>query len=252
MGRKKTTKQSKALAAQGGEYAALARSPEQIKEIIQTNVGQEGLTLMDLDRIKIPAGGATVWSVPTLKGEEHHEEIEGVIVAHKMARAYWERSIKETGGGEPPDCSSDDGVAGLGDPGGNCSQCPLNVFGTAEGKGKAKGRGKACKELRIVFMILPNNLIPVLFMLPPTSIGPMRKYFLKLASEGLPSNGVTTKFCLSAMKNKDGIKYAQANPLLGRELNEDEIQRVRAYSAAIAPAINARRADYVRQDEAEG
>lgn len=254
MGRKKMTKatvKGGALATQPqGEYAALQRSPEEIKEIIQTNVGTEGLTLMDLDRIKIPTGGTTVWSLPSLKGEEHHEEIEGVIVAHKTARAYWESSIDETGGGEPPDCSSDDGASGVGEPGGSCLKCPLNVFGTAPAKGKKQqGRGKACKELRVVFMILPNKLIPVLFMLPPTSIGPMRKYFLNLASVGLPSYGVTTKFALESTKNKDGIVYALAKPLLGRELNEDEIERVRAYASAIGPAIRGR--TVVRQDEVE-
>ena len=247
-------KTSKAVIKRGegsSEYAALQRSPEEIKEIIQTNVGSEGLTLMDLDRIKIPAGGTTVWTLPTLQGEEHHEEVEGVIVGHKQARAYWQQSIDETGGGEPPDCGSDDGISGIGDPGGACGKCPLNVFGTDKGKGKKPGRGKACKELRLVFLLMPKSLIPVLFMLPPTSLGPMRKYFLKLASEGLPAHGVTTRFTLEETKNKDGIKYAFAKPFLGRVLDDDEKERVRAYTKAIAPAIHSKRTE-IRQEDVEG
>lgn len=255
MGRKKKVV-SKALATRPqsqGDYAALNRPPEEIKEIIESNVGQEGLTMMDLDRIKIPSGGTTVWQLPTLKGTENREEIEGVIVAHKQARVYWQEALVDTGGGLPPDCSSENGIAGTGEPGGDCGKCPLNEWGSAEkkGRGKAKPRGKACKEIRMVFMLLPKNLIPVLFTLPPTSIVPMRKYLLKLASEGLPSFAVTTVFKLEKTKNNDGIEYAKASPLMGRELDDDEIEQVRAYVKSIGPSIHSSRAQAVDQSDLE-
>lgn len=256
MGRKKKVV-SKALATRPqsqGEYAALSRSPEEIKEIIESNVGQEGLTMMDLDRIKIPSGGTTVWQLPTLKGTENKESIEGVIVAHKQARVYWQEALDDTGGGLPPDCSSENGITGSGEPGGDCSQCPLNEWGSSgkkKGRGKTKARGKACKEIRMVFMLLPRNLIPVLFTLPPTSIVPMRKYLLKLASEGLPSFAVTTVFKLEKTKNNDGVEYSKASPWMGRELEENEIEQVRAYVKSIGPSIHSSRARAVDQADLE-
>jgi len=235
-----------AIAVYEGEYAALNRKPEEIRAIITSNVGNEGLTMSDLDRIKVPSGAAPIWMVETLKGDEMLEQIEGVIVAHRQARVYWQESYEDAGGGNPPDCASQNGEFGIGEPGGDCEKCPLNKWGSSE----KSERGKACKEIRMVFMLRPTSLIPILFTFPPTSIVPIRKYFLQLAGEGLPAYGVTTILRLGGAQNKDGIKYSKVKPTLGRVLNDSELERVQAYVAAIGPAINASRVE-IEQEELE-
>ena len=81
-----------------------------IVEIVEENLGSEGVSAYDLDRVKIPAGGATAFEVPTLEGEESIKEIEGIIIFWKTARAYWPE--KFNGENNPPQCSSADGEVG--------------------------------------------------------------------------------------------------------------------------------------------
>ena len=107
-----------------------------LQEIIADNLGGEQITPFDLDRVTVPAGGALSWEVPTLDGEESVKEIEGIVIYWRTARAYWEQGLDESGGGSPPDCSSDDGQIGIGTiaatvQGGQCSACPMNQFGSA-------------------------------------------------------------------------------------------------------------------------
>ncbi|WDU83588.1 hypothetical protein PWK10_02820 [Caloramator sp. Dgby_cultured_2] len=91
---------------------------------------------MTFERIKIPSAGSTVFEVP---GENPGEpdtvkEFSAVILYHHPLYAYYKD--KYTGGSNPPDCGSFDGITGEGDPGGSCSKCPYNQFGS--GKTAAK------------------------------------------------------------------------------------------------------------------
>ena len=78
------------------------------------------------ERIKIPSARSTVYEVP---GEDPSEseavkEFSAVILYHHPLMAYYKE--KYTGGNNPPDCGSFDGITGEGDPGGNCKKCPYN------------------------------------------------------------------------------------------------------------------------------
>jgi hypothetical protein len=235
-----------ALAVVDTDFRALQENPDAIREIILTNVGPSGLTQFDLERVKMPTGGATKWTMETVRGEKSVDEIEGIIVAHRPARVHWSEPIEKTGGNSPPDCASADGFVGIGDPGGECDKCILNAFGS-DPKG---GKGKACKELNLVFLLTVDKLLPTLIAVTPGSLVQVRKYFLGLANEGLPAYGVTTKFRLEKAKNSNGISFAKAKPTLGRELQDDEIEAVRAYAKNIAPALSQR--VEVSRDEVDG
>ncbi|MGC8793986.1 MAG: hypothetical protein ACP5U2_11410, partial [Bryobacteraceae bacterium] len=50
---------------------------EQIREAMQANVGGEGLAAGDFDRIKVPAGGGTAWTIQGLDSEEILKEVAG-------------------------------------------------------------------------------------------------------------------------------------------------------------------------------
>ena len=222
------------------DYSIVQASTEDLAEIIQENIGG-ALNQFDLDRIGMPAGGGQTWTVPTLEGEEDRKAIEGIIVYWKEPRAYWTESFDASGGGTPPDCSSPDGYQGTGlfgpgsehNPTGECAKCPMSQWGSDD-----RNRGQACKQMRVLFMVQPEDMLPVAVVLPPTSIRPMKKYMLRLASRSIPYWGVITRIELTREKNADGINYSVANPSLGSRLTPDQAEEIKHYSHSIRAALD--------------
>lgn len=156
----------------------------------------EGLDLsaMDLDRIKVPTGGATQWIYTGTDGEVQCAHIDGVILFHAVSRTYYE-SAYGNGQAVPPSCYSNDGRVGIGIPGGECAVCPFNQFGS-----KGSGKGKACRESRNFFTMLPGgNMLPVIISAPPSSLKPTKKYLLRLGGTRLTS--IVTRFSLKRIVN---------------------------------------------------
>lgn len=203
-------------------------------EVVAANIGNATIQPFDLDRVKIPAGGGTTWEVPTLDGVTEVKEIDGVIIHWRKVRAYWTQGFDESGGGTPPDCSSEDGMTGVGDPGGSCAECPLSKFGS-----DANHRAQACKEMRMLFLIREGDRLPLVVSIPPSSLGSVSKYFLRLVSHGIPYFGAITRLTLEKNKNKDGIQFSQASLSLMSELNSDQIIRVKSYADGLRPLFSA-------------
>jgi hypothetical protein len=207
-------------------------STGEMQEIMNANVGPHGFSLGDLDRIKVPAGGATSWTVTTLDGDSMVKEFEGIIVAWRVARAYWKISLNEGGGQRPPDCVSKDGFRGVGEPGGDCQKCPLAKFGTS-----GKGAGQACKMVRENLILMPDSTVPVLLRVPPTSLRPAQRYFLRLMSARVPSWGVITRFRLETASNKQGTQYSRIIFELAGQLSAGEREIMRAYHGKMTGAL---------------
>ena len=64
-----------------------------------------------------------------------------------------------------------DGKQGIGEPGGSCAACALNKFGSA-----AEGNGKACKNMRVLYLLRSGEFMPLQITLPPTSLKPFREF----------------------------------------------------------------------------
>lgn len=205
---------------------------EAINAALSTNIGSGGLSEFDLPRIKMPAGGGLQWVVPTLEGEAMEPAIEGVIVLARDTRAYYSQPISETGGNQPPDCWSADGVTGSGKPGGACLACPLARYGSAPG-----GRGQACKQIKQLFVLRGSLLLPEVVTLPPTSLKPARHYLLKLTSQGVPYYAVVTRLSLERTKNSQGIAYSRAVLSFVRRLAPEEVERAREYHEMLKPLV---------------
>lgn len=90
-------------------FAALANRDVLNEAMMEDCQGLE----FSFDRVKLPAGGGTAFEIPSADGEESEmaKEIKGVIVYNHPAFAYYQD--KYTGGSNPPDCGSFDGVRGL-------------------------------------------------------------------------------------------------------------------------------------------
>src|SRR5581483_3839785 len=173
---------------------AFATDLATIHAAMSTNIGADGLSEFDLPRIRIPAGGGLQWVVPSLEGETSEAVIEGVIVLARDTRAYYAQPLGESGGNQPPDCSSSDAVTGVGEPGGNCLRCPFAQYGSAR-----DGHGQACKQIKQLFVLRGSLLLPEVISLPPTSLKAAKQYLLKLTSQGFPY--------FSVVSCRDGCYY---------------------------------------------
>jgi len=212
------------------DYMVFERDPAQLTDLIQANLGDGSaqVTPFDLQRIAIPAGGGQRWSVPTPEGEESLAEIECIIAAWHDCRAYWPGEFT---GGEPPQCTSPDAKAGIGDPGGECTSCAYAQFGSA-----ANGEGQACKAMRRLFLLRPGMVLPYLLTLPPTGLKPCRHYFVgKLLTAGLAYWSVVTAIGLDRATSGTGIAYSVPTFRMVRQLTPEQTERVKAYSSALDP-----------------
>lgn len=176
------------------------------------------------ERIKIPAGGSTVFEVP---GEEPGKtdavkEFSAVILFHHPLHAFYRDSY--TGGNNPPDCGSYDGLVGVGFPGGECAVCPHNQFGSAE------NGGKACKNRRRIYVLREGELLPLLLSLPTGSLKEYSRYIKRLLGKGRMSNMVVTRFSLQKATNAGGLVYSQAQFALERALSIDELALINPLS----------------------
>jgi len=212
-------------------YMALRGQATDVLDAVKENIGNDRITDRDLDRVTMPLGGGLAWTVPTLEGEDSAKTLDGIIVHWTSPKAYWATGM-EVGGNTPPDCSSSDGETGYGDPGGDCYDCALNQWGSATG-----GAGKACKEKRMLFLLRPDDLLPIVVQAPSTSIQPVRRYLLRLASQGMPYWSVVTRLSLERAQSGTGIGYSRIQPQSGGAVSEEQRQQLEEYVAAVRPII---------------
>jgi len=192
-----TNKKETALQAQNKGYLALANND------IGTMMAEE-LDGLDagFERIKIPSAGSTVFEMPGENDEtETVKEFSAVILYHHTLNCYYK--TKYTGGNNPPDCGSFDGIEGFGDPGGKCKTCPLNQFGSAD-----EGNGKACKNRRRIYVMKEGEIFPLLLSLPTGSLKEFTRYIKRLLSKGRKSNAVVTRFTLQKATSSTGVVYS--------------------------------------------
>ena len=179
------------------------------------------------DRISVPAAGGQAFEVPgEMPGETAMvKDFRGVILCHHPMFSYYRERF--TGGNNPPDCGSYDGITGVGKPGGVCARCPLNVYGSGE------NGGKACKNKRRVYVLREGELIPVLLTLPTGSIKEFNVYIQQLLAKGNRSYSVVTKFSLTKATNAKGITYSKVLFTAASKLSPEELPYVKAMSEQI-------------------
>jgi len=206
------------------KYPALVAGGS-IGQTIRQNLAGESLTEGDLVRIRVPAGGGKNWIVPTADGGEHSlKELTGVVVYIAARRAYWPDSNPT---GEPPACSSRDCITGTGRPGGPCVACPHNTFGSAQRPDGTVGRGKACKESRLVFLLREGRTLPDVVVIPPGSLKSFKAWRLLL---DVPFWGIVTSLTLRPDKNKDGVTYSQVVTRQAGVLSEETAKGIAHYA----------------------
>jgi len=209
---------------------AIMNPDTNVVDVINLNLGGESLSIGDLDHIKTPVAGSLMWSLPSTAGEENVKEFEAIIIHSQIQRTFWASEF--SGGGSPPDCFSNDATTGIGDPGGQCSKCPNNEYGSSKG---GSGRGKACSTKRIMFIVRPNSLLPTILRVPVGSLKNSRKYLQGLSSENKRFFSVVTKIGLEKDKNQDQIEFSKMT--FASVGAVDDITAIEAYREAIMPYL---------------
>lgn len=201
--------------------------------MLQEELGDIPLTPRDVfPMYTFPTGTGTQFELSDGMGDkEYTKTISGVILHAGTYRAYHPEPLES--GNKIPLCSSNNGVVGNGQPGGECLKCPLDSFGSAALKvnshgrivngmdsvvdhdtgqpiaeyntdvkiKKVDGKGKACTEYRMLYLLMEGIERPVILRVPPTSLTTVKMFIKKVVSEGSPKHGVVTEFSLKAAGN---------------------------------------------------
>jgi hypothetical protein len=232
-----------------------------IVEIMQANLGDlegdDGLGMGDLERLTVPPGGGTSWIVPDLEeGEKILKELEAVLLHWDKSRAMW---ISNEISNEMPDCWSRDGVspdpAGLFGTNGEradelplvevknapgqfarlCQHCPMNAFGSST---KPGAKGKQCKEARLLYILQPDEVLPQIISVPPTSLKKLRAFLITLAAkQKLKFTDALLGFKLAVVEGGPGGKYSTIVPMFKRRLEPEERELVRQASANLSKML---------------
>lgn len=213
----------------GNEIVKKEENKIQINDGMNNIINEEmaGLSIQ-FPVLKVPAGGGLAFEVP---GDDPNnpdlvKEFNAVILYHHPMLAYYKE--KYTGGSQAPDCGSFDGVTGIGEPGGKCSECPLNCFGSGE------NGGKACKTKRRLFLLREGESIPVVLNLPTGSLKEFSKYIMfSVIGKNKRPNQVVTTFSLTKAQNNGGISYSKVICKVAYDLNSTEIEQIASLSEQV-------------------
>lgn len=219
-----TMNQSEELGMQVAEQSNLAvEIPQELADTFNIANNMEGV-IPRLPQIGIIHRGQ-LFEMPD---ESKVEDFEGVILDQHPANAWWEKDISESGGNSIPDCFSMNGINPAesceNTQSTKCSDCKQNQFGSDTKTGK----GKACKNMKRLHVLMEGSLLPRRLTIPPTSIKSFEGYMTGLVDRGLPYNCVVTKFSL-AKKTSDTFEYAEVKLIKDRVLKKEELVAVAGF-----------------------
>lgn len=209
---------------------ALINDSASLKSMIY-NLQGEQISEFDLDRVKVPAGGGTAFQVPTLEGIKNQDFLEGIVLHIGIRRSYWEDPNPT---GVPPSCYSVDGLRGIGDPGGDCGACPFNQFGSAINAQGKQGRGKRCREMRVMLLIRPEDRLPLVVLAPPASIKAVKQWLMRLP---VFMYQAVIRLTLDTDKNKDGITYSKLVPEYRGAISTQAAEGLQRYAKTLKQVI---------------
>lgn len=180
-------------------------------------------------RVKIAPGGIGQF----ILGDETAKSFTAIVALSQKIRGYW----PDSGTGSAPLCSSPDGTHGIfTEPTDEqwkaagstktphpaipllnenkplpdtfaCVTCPMNQWGSEHQRRGGAGKGKACKEMRRLLLLIEGWSAPAIMSLPPTSLKVWDNYCSALNARKNAYFAVRTKFTLDSAKAAGGETY---------------------------------------------
>lgn len=211
-------KQNEELGIQVAESSDLSvEIPAEVSEFFDISKNMEGV-VPRLPQIGIIHRGQ-LFEMPD---ESKVEKFEGILLDQHPANAWWKEDISATGGGSMPDCFSLDGIIpDLTQPkcqSDKCAACKQNQFGSD----LKTGKGKACKNMKRLHILMEGSLLPRRLTIPPTSIKSFETYMTSLVDRGLPYAAVVSIFGLDK-KISEGFEFAEVKITKDRVLKKEEL-----------------------------
>lgn len=192
----------------------------------------EGLQ-MRFQKVKIPSGGMVQFELPSDDPDnpDYAKTLEGVILFSHSNNAYWAEG-SEYDEDTSPLCSSVDGKTGIGEPGGVCATCALNQYGTA-----ANGNGKACKNMRTLYLLRSGDYMPLQLSLSPTSLRPFNDFVNQsFMLRRRAAFGSVVQIGLKKASNGTN-EYSVATFRRLYDFEGEELEQIRAYAASFREQI---------------
>ena len=196
----------------------------------------DGLQL-SFQRVKIPAGGALQFEIPGDDPEnpDYTKYIEGVILHSHQTGAYWPEG-SEYDDSVTPLCSSVDGKIGCGTPGGSCALCELNQYGTATDSKGNQAKGKACKNMRHLYILRDGEYMPILLALPPTSLRPYSDFINAcFVTRRRPTYASVVQIGLKRIEGANTYSVATFKKVC--DFTGEELAKVKAYATGFREQI---------------
>lgn len=172
---------------------ALVAKPEHPSQWLQDSILeiQDNMALVEnfkIQRIKVTTDGAE-----TVEGEVPVMSFIGNIIHAKRVNAFYAKGYNPKVKAERPTCASSDGIKPdkeIQSPQHvTCRGCPKAEFGTS-----VMGAGKACRNLRPLYVVLPETTIPKQLQITPTSLANFSRYMIEIAGRTLNYKKVLTEF----------------------------------------------------------
>ena len=189
---------------------------------------------MSFQRVKIPAGGTLQFEMPSDDPDnpDYEKNLVGVILHNHATCAYWPAG-SEYDDDTTPLCSSVDGKVGIGTPGGACAACVMNRFGSAPDGSK----GKACKNMRVLYLLRSGEYMPLQVNLPPTSIKPFKEFLNRaFMLRRRATYGSIVQIGLKR-ENNGTNDYSVATFKLLQDFQGEELAQIRAYANSFKEQI---------------
>lgn len=187
-----------------------------------------------LGTIQIANGGADVFKVKEPGADEAVggiTEIEGVILYSHPTNTLWGHDYANRQDDEPPVCRSMDGNTGTVTDTGEvrlCAECPYNQY--------ENGR-KQCVNKRQLYILRADDLVPILFSIPPTALKYFDQYLVRCRlNMRVPLFTVVTKITLKNVKGANNNEYSVPVFTPVGKLDRAEAERMKDYAMAFAAA----------------
>jgi hypothetical protein len=169
------------------------------------NQPEERADITELPTIKI-IHAAQLFEMPDGSTKN---EIQCVLLHTYKQNAYWENVDINN---QMPDCWAIDYKKGEMKPDAfievpqseECRTCKLNQFGT-DTKG---GAGKACKNMRVLFIYVEGYCVPCKLSVPPTSLKSVDRYISSFLARQVPYQSVMTRLTLEKVDTYSVLKLS--------------------------------------------
>lgn len=221
------------------ESKFLALRPDSdVREALMANLGPgETLLASDLPRVSTPAGGGKVWSwTDSGNNEQSAKSIDGVLAYYGVRGTLW--GSEEPQGKASPVLVSYDLMTAVrvnedigdldadvlescrtGDHTYDWTRLPYNQYGTSK-----SGRGKRCKESRLLAILRADEAWPLLVTAGPGSLKTVTPFVKRLS---VPHFRAVVSLTLDRVENAGGQPYSQIVPKYLGEITKAEGETVR-------------------------